>query len=148
MKSKVGRTALDIVRCYHPEVTEVIDAEQNVEVFVTVADCRNGKNKKPDGCAMAKALMREYDGAIISLQTAYLVKGTTAVRYRVPVSVSRELVAFDRHKRFSPGTYHLSGVPKTARLGQAHSRRPKHNSGGKGKIKTRVHHTSGVRSLA
>ena len=77
-------SALKIVRKYHPEVNSVIDAVKDIRVVVSAADCKTSTRKSPSECAMAKACLKHYDGAIISLSTAYLIKGKRARRYRVP----------------------------------------------------------------
>lgn len=144
-KPKVGRCALTIVQRYHPEVTKVIDATESLDINVTEADCRKGKGKAPSACAMAKAFMREYDGAIISTSKAYLIKGKTAVRYNVPQSVAREIVSFDRSHKFAPGNYRLASVPKNAQLGKRKWPQPPNRPAGG--IKDRAHYTTGIRSL-
>lgn len=145
MKNPFGKSALGIVRKYHPEVTKVIDATKSLEISVTADDCKKGRSKKAGECAMAKALMREYDGAIVSLSKAYLIKGKTAIRYNVPQSVSREIVSFDRSHKFSPGEYKLSQIPPRQRLGKRPWVQPPDRGGG-GERK-RAHHTAGIRSL-
>jgi hypothetical protein len=144
--SRNGKSALAIVRKYHPNVTHVIDAEGDLEINVTSEDCKNAKKKSASGCAMARACARTFDGAIISLSTAYVVKGRKALRYKVPTRIAREIVSFDRHHDFSPGDYTLKAPCATNRLGA--NKAP--GSGGKrsGKeIKQRRHLTSGIREL-
>lgn len=102
-----GKSALGIVRKYYPNVQKITDAKKPIKIEVTAKDCRGGNSKSPSSCAMARAFEREYDGAIISLSAAYLIKGNKATRYLVPQSVSREIVSFDRSHKFEPGTYSL-----------------------------------------
>jgi hypothetical protein len=133
------------VQRYHPEVTKVVDARKDVTIKVTDEDCHMSESKAPNECAMATAFKRTYDGAIISVSSAYLIKGTTAYRYTVPPAVAREIVTFDRYHDFSPGTYHLKAPPPSAKLG---SLSPHFLNGGHSrKLKRRQHKTTGIRQL-
>lgn len=85
-----GKSALGIVRKYHPNVTRVVDAKRPITIEVSKSDCRKGDAKSPSHCAMAKAFTHTHDGAIVSLSVAYIVDGDKATRYKVPVSVSRD----------------------------------------------------------
>jgi len=139
----VLNSALKIVRKYHPEVNSVIDALKDVRVVVSKTDCNTSKKKSPSECAMAKACLKHYDGAIISLSTAYLIKGKRARRYKVPHAVSRELVSFDRHKEFAPGVYTLKAPTFAKLLGAQGGNKPRI---GKKRI-FRNHATAGIRAL-
>lgn len=145
----IGRTALGIVKKYYPQVKSIRDAKNDLVVQVVAADCKKSRSKSPDSCAMAMSLKRIYDGAVISLSTAYIIDGTKAVRFTVPAAVARELISFDRHHDFAIGTYKLNKVPKGRVLGvdgrsrmQKNDLRKDHTS--KGVVN---HHTAGVRSL-
>lgn len=143
-----GHSSLAIVRKYHPEVTVVEDAEENIQIEVTADDCRKGRRMAPAACAMAKAAAREggYDGVIVSATRAYLVKGKTAVRYDLPMSVQKEIVSYDRSEKFSPGRYHLSAIAPSDRL----EVRKESNRGGQKNGKNsgyRRHRTTGIRSV-
>jgi hypothetical protein len=144
-----GKSALGIVRKYHPEVTRVVDAKKSIDIEVTAADCKAGKRKGPSSCAMARAFEREYDGAIISLSTAYLIKGTKATRYQVPASVSREIVSFDRSRKFEPGSYSLN--TPSFKLGQPNRSKRKdryQSTDGVPYAKNKLRHkTAGIRAL-
>jgi hypothetical protein len=144
-----GKSALGIVRKYHPQVNKVVDATKKVQIEVTAKDCRSGKRKGPSSCAMARAFEREYDGAIISLAVAYLIKGDKATRYRVPENVSREIVSFDRSKQFDPGTYTLTAPAGGEKLGPRRSRLlPERHAKKYSQHKPRnSHKTAGIRSL-
>jgi len=139
----VINSALKIVRKYHPEVNSVIDAIKDIRVVVSATDCKTSTRKSPSKCAMAKACLKHYDGAIISLSRAYLIKGKRARRYRVPHAVSRELVSFDRHKEFAPGVYTLKAPCPGTRLGAQGGGQPQV---GKKRI-FRNHSTAGIRAL-
>jgi hypothetical protein len=97
---------------------------------------------------MAKACKRKkYDGAIISISTAYVIQGDTATRYKVPPNVAREIVAFDRHSEFAPGEYDLRAPSPRERLGQQMktSRCPGKKNGTE--RSKRKHMTQGIRAL-
>lgn len=141
-----GRQALSIVRKYHPNVMRVIDAKKAKKIEVTADDCKSGKKKNAGSCAMARAFERTYDGAIISLSTAYLIKGDTAIRYNVPDTVTREIVSFDRNKDFRPGKYHLGPIEQSRALGKVHSVNRTDPSKYK-KAKRKFHKTAGIRAL-
>ena len=144
---KSRHSALNIVKHYHPEVTRVLDAKNDAQVAVTKEDCRTSKSKKPDACAMAKAFEKSYDGAIISMSVAYLVKGGTAYRYTVPSSVQRELVSFDRSKLFAPGVYKLKAPHPSAALGTRYKGDGTVNKKKYMPMKSRNHKTQGIRVL-
>lgn len=137
-------SALKIVQKYHPEVTSVVDATKGVSVHVDSADCKAGTMQDPSACALAHAFGRTYDGAIISLWSAYLIKGRRATRYRVPDYLARELVTFDRNRRFEPGTYSLLPVPPALRLG---ARKAPRGQSKFPKKRRSPHYTTGVRSI-
>lgn len=144
----MAKSALSMVQKYHPEVTRVVEAKKALHVSVTPEDCKGSKSKNPSSCAMARACEREYDGAIISLSIAYVINGKTATRYKVPQSVAREIVSFDRNHDFRPGDYKLNAPTKDQVLGLHVNREypgrvvPKY-----AKTKKRIHKTSGIRSL-
>jgi hypothetical protein len=139
------RNLVATIQRYHPEVTKVVDAKKNITIKVTDEDCRGSTSKAPNECAMATAFKRTYDGAIISVASAYLVKGKTAYRYKVPITVAREIVTFDRHHDFAPGEYRLTAPRGTQRLGQVIFPRP--ITSHTGRVKQRQHRTSGIRQL-
>lgn len=144
-----GKSALGVVRKYHPGVNKVIEAKKDLRINVTAEDCKGARKKKPDACALAKACERSYDGAIVSLSTAYLIKGDKAFRYRVPQAVSRELVSFDRHHDFAPGEYKLKAPSKSFRLRPRGDRplKPDRHKPHHAQIKRRNHRTAGIRAL-
>lgn len=119
-KAAINR-ALSIVRKYFPEVNKVSDAKASLSIEVTKHDDQVATKKAHKGCAMAVACKRKLnlDGVIISVKTAYMIKGNKAIRFRVPERVSREVVSFDRGGGFEPGKYKLN-KPDTP-LGEAHS---------------------------
>lgn len=136
-------TALGIVQRYFPQVEDVTDATKGTAIEVTRTDTSSAKRRSHRTCAMAVACKRKLnlDGVIISVKTAYLVKGTKAIRYLVPESVSREIVSFDRGSDFAPGDYKLIvpqvklGLKKNGKGHGPHGRpdgrtEPRHFTGG------------------
>lgn len=142
----MAKSALAVVQRYYPSVTKVVDAVKNEAISVTAADCKYSRKKDPESCAMAKACKREFDGAIISTSVAYLIQGTTAKRYKVPESVSREIVSFDRSHSFAPGDYRLLAPTKHERLGPRTTPQPMKKRY-YASVKSRNHQTAGIRSL-
>ncbi len=122
--------ALRIVRKYHPNVTRVVDAKKPISITVTNEDDKRSKSKDHKECALATACQRQEhaDGAIISVRSAYVIKGNTAIRYRVPSSVSREVVSFDRKGGFSTGTYQLTNYGPNDAIGKVRPGGPQSNN--------------------
>ncbi len=113
-------TALQIVKRFYPDVTTVVDSKRSIKVEVTKADAHKSAVKNHNDCALAVACRRsmgDVDGVIICVKTSYLIKGTKAIRFTNPESVSREVTSFDRDAGFEPGTYHLSKVSPSNALG-------------------------------
>ena len=150
MSKGAGRVALGIVRTYFPKVTRVSDADSPLEVEVTRADSKSALVRNHNGCAMAVACKRltKADGVIVSVTTAYIIKGTHAFRYDLPESVSREVVSFDRDAGFAEGSYHLQPPSKANRLGaQDHGKSGGGSGPRTGKAAKRfAHRTTGVRA--
>ena len=149
MKNK-GNNAVTRVRKYFPQVNQVVDAKDTIEVSVTKKDSKSAKPKNPSQCALAQACCRELkaDGAIINVGFSYVIKGEVATRYTTSVAVGREITSFDRGGGFEAGfDYKLSKVSPASRLGvrnrQSTGTRPPHKSTVKPKA---VHHTVNIRN--
>lgn len=145
----VGLKALATVQKFFSEVVSVDDASKDVTVEVTKADNQNGMVKSHKTCAMAVCVKRtlKADGVIIAVRTAYVVYGDKAVRYRLPESIAREIVSFDRKAGFAVGTYKLNAPCKSEKLGHPsgdHSNRNGNRPPGKFRF---MHHTSGIRTV-
>jgi hypothetical protein len=140
--------SLRIVQQFFPAVTTVTQARDNIQIEVLPRDVAHGRAKGHHVCAMARACKRTFDldGAIVSLGSAYLIKGVRATRYIVPQSVSREIVSFDRGSGFAPGFYSLykpvQKMPPGSGTGHGPSTRRK-----TGKKNRPRHVTAGVRSV-
>jgi hypothetical protein len=152
-----GPDILRNVQRHFPQVTTVKAAENNLEIEVLPSDEKASKRRNHEECAMAVACKRAYkaDGVIIARSVAYLVKGTLAIRFLIPESVSREITSFDRGGPFNPGTYHLQ-KPNPAmdpeyrkKINAARERDPKEKKNGKGqkKLHKKRHITQGIRAI-
>lgn len=137
-------TSLGIVKKFFPNVNTVIDGKKSIQVEVTKKDSSSSTVKNHKGCAMAVACKRTFkvDGVIISRNRAYLIKESTAVRYALPASVSREVVSFDRGAGFAEGVYALSRPPKHI----SKSKIPRVRGEQKDYERKFVHTTSGIRA--
>jgi hypothetical protein len=112
-------SSLNIVKKFFPKVKKVTDADEPAFLEVTEDDSKTGSRRDHNNCAFARACARKFraTGVIISVQTAYIVKGDEAIRYHLPPSVSREVVSFDRNAGFEEGQYELSRPSAGHRLG-------------------------------
>lgn len=117
---KLGNNILTRLRKMFPLLEEVVDATEGVTVEVTKEDCRGGRKKDPQSCALAKACVRSKvcDAAVIGIGNSYLINGNVATRYQTSIGVAREITSFDRHQDFASGRdYLLSKVSPQKRLG-------------------------------
>jgi hypothetical protein len=148
-KKQYPSTSLRIVKHFFPKVSKVNDSHESAVVEVTNKDTSHAKVRDHSACAMAVACKRVFkaDGVIISVHTAYLIKGDTATRFMLPESVSREVVSFDRNAGFEEGVYQLSKVPKMQELGTDHhsNQKDRHVSRDGVKPKMFKHFTKGIR---
>lgn len=140
--------AIQIVNRYFPDVLHVRDAKRRARIEVTNRDTASALRRTHKTCAMAVACKRkmDLDGVIISVHTAYLVKGTEAVRYQLPQRIAREIISFDRGAKFYAGDYSLN-VPQTP-LGPRGAKRGGGHQGGAGSgLRRPKHLTKGIRSV-
>lgn len=140
-------TALQVVRKFFPEVKTVVDASRNAKIEVTDKDDKIAKKKSHKTCAMAVACKRKFklDGVVMSIGRAYLIKGTKARRFMLPVSVSREVVSFDRNGGFEPGDYELAKISPAARLDRPKNHGTGHGHGPEADVRKHIHRTGGIR---
>ena len=139
--------SLNIVKKFFPQVTSVVDATRKARIEVTQKDVSSKAVKDHNACAMAVACKRKFnlDGVIISRSIAYLIKGKQARRFKLPMSISREIVAFDRGAGFEPGVYEF-GKPNE-KLGSRVGRKLDPNRDRSGKNKRFRHLTTNVRHV-
>ena len=140
--------ALAIVKKYFPQVTMVTDADENAVIEVTKDDSTGGARKDHAHCALAKACQRSFEarGVIVSLTTVYIIKKEGAIRYRVPESVAREIVSFDRKAEFAEGEYHLAKPNPARRLGKNQHRHTNISNGKKQGRQQQLHFTGNIRA--
>lgn len=120
-RHKRGRDALAIVRKYFPKVKDVGDSNVGLTVAVSAKDGKYSVPGDPSKCALARACRRTrtVDGAIIGLTYSYIIHGTKATRFKTSEGVGREIVSFDRHSDFAAGSYRLSPISQSNRLGMS-----------------------------
>jgi len=112
---------------------------------------RRGKVSDPGACAFAECAKDKLhaDAAYFFRSTAYVQKGKRLTRYVLPVSMQKEVVAFDRWKAMEPGEYRLARPEKSATLVSALRRskkRPGRHYPANTKIKRKVvHRMTGIR---
>lgn len=150
MSNKPGSMSLKVVQKYFPHVKSVKDAKSNIKIEVTKQDDKMATRKAHKNCAMAVACKRKMklDGVIISVGTAYMVKGDRATRFHLPERVSREVVSFDRGGGFDTGVYQLDKPCPSNRLGSPNNSRGRHGSKEyTGKVKKHKVLTRGIRSV-
>jgi hypothetical protein len=130
---------------YFPDVKTVKDAKKPIQVEVSPQDVKLSKRSKHKECAMAVACKRKMklDGILIARSTAYLIKGSTAIRFKVPNSLEREITSFDRGAAFDPGVYGLSVPQRTQQRNDVGGHRPHKNRGSQGVY----HMTRGIRAV-
>lgn len=145
-----AKNRLEVIRSFYPHVSRIVDARRNLQIEVTAKDNKGAKAKSVNDCALARACTRaeKLDGMMISLSTAYAIDGKTAYRYRVPQSVAREIVTFDRFKAFEPGEYKLKAPTESDKMGARPGRpRGKNTKTRPDAGKLHHHQTAGVRRL-
>jgi hypothetical protein len=145
-------SSLNIVKKFFPKVKKVTDADEPAFLEVTEDDSKTGSRRDHNNCAFARACARKFraQGVIVSVYTAYIVKGDEAIRYHLPPSVSREVVSFDRNARFEEGLYELSRPSAGHRLGARQGRAnntDKKNSPNPRFKKRFAHFTGGIRAI-
>lgn len=145
-KQAAGSRALEIVRHYFPKVEKVQDADKNIKIEVTPRDNSDSTIKDHKNCALAVACKRTLhaDGVMISTRTAYIIHGKVAYRFRLPESVSREIVSFDRRAGFALGIYMLRAPGIYEQLGNPHTGKT-HNPSDRKPARFK-HFTTGIRT--
>lgn len=131
-----------------------LDAKAPLRLEVTAHDVKTSSKKDPTCCAFANATKRQY-----KVKAAYFFRSTAwleyadgrLVRYLLPVSMQKEIVAFDRNKTMEPGVYEVKPPARSATMAAIKRRgakRPGRHEPGKTGRKQKVRHaTSNVRTL-
>jgi hypothetical protein len=102
----------------------VHDATEPISFIVKQRDVNRGGIKEPDSCAIALACKREFHckDVRIHVSFSYMLEKDHWVRYRTPIRISREIIAFDRGGAFETGEYTLLAPYKSERIGFSRSR--------------------------
>ena len=150
MKKRVKKVRKSVPRSIsrlYPNVKFVEESDKYIEVFVSKKDCVDAKEMDPTGCALARAVKKEFhvDAAIIGLSSSYIIKGNKAIRFLIPRSTRQEIVFFDRHHDFEPGKYLLNPISAAKKLGRHSNSSRKETTNHK--PKREYHKTSRVRQL-
>lgn len=105
----------------------VVDSTKHVAVVVTDHDVVNAKKANSKHCALSRAAMRVpgINAAYFFLTTAYLEYDDKIVRFKLPSSVQKEIVSFDRAQKFASGLYVLTPVSQSLTRGTAKKNRRK-----------------------
>jgi hypothetical protein len=104
---------------------EEVDADDSLSLVVTARDIKLAKAANSKECALARACKRELHvkAAYLLRTVAWLEYPDKMVRYRLPQSVQKEIVSFDRSKMMSTGEYTLAPVaPMKRGKGRARAR--------------------------
>jgi hypothetical protein len=134
----------------------MINADAHLAVHVTKADIKNAKPNAPNNCAIARAVQREHpevNAVFVFRSTAWVENDGKIVRYKLPTSLQKEIVAFDRAKAFEPGEYRLSPAPNAKRnraqkAGKHPQREDKKRAKARRKagLPRKAHHTTNCRT--
>lgn len=112
----------------------VVDARRPLTITIKHQDVTKYGVKDPTCCAVARACKRKLHAeARVVLSKVYIKKGGRWLRYQIPPSIRSEIIAFDRGGTFEAGTYTISPVPPSAKLGLRRSTGPKKSRGKKRK---------------
>ena len=130
-KRKDNHKVLRMIKSFFPLVAKVKDADKGMIVMVTREDVAKSNIKDHKTCALAVSCQRSFhaDGVIIGLTTAYIIKGNSAIRFKLPNSISREITSFDRGAGYDAGEYLLVPPCPSARLGVERTPGNNHRSG-------------------
>lgn len=110
--------------------SKIVNAKTKLTIKITPSDINNSSRKSPEDCAMAVAVKRicHAKDVRVHLSRTFVKQGKEWVRYRTPINVSKEIVAFDRGGTFEPGEYEL--IPLTKNQAERHKPRGPHKSKG------------------
>lgn len=134
----------------------IVDATDPLALEVKPIDVVRASEANSKCCAYVRACEREVPGveaAFFFRTTAYLEFNDKIVRYRLPESVQKEIVAFDRHRSMEPGLYQLSPMApsKTVQASRKRNARRKKTQaaqrGISGQKRSVIHRTQGIRTL-
>ena len=97
---------------------KVVDATAPLMLEVKQSDIDRAVPKNSKVCAFARACERAMpvEAAFFFKSTAWLEYKDKIVRYRLPNSMQKEIVSFDRSRQMEPGVYRLSAIGKNKTL--------------------------------
>lgn len=97
---------------------KIVEAKKPLLLEVRGMDIARATKKDPQSCGFARACKRSHKvkAAYFFRTTAWLEYSDRIVRYILPQSMQREIVAFDRNQTMAPGLYQLSRPYKSATL--------------------------------
>lgn len=132
----------------HLDGLPVYDAKEPVIFTVTKRDIQRGGLQEPDSCAIAIACKRHEHSsdARIHIYHSYILHKDHWLRYRTPICVAREIIAFDRGGTFEPGEYQLLPPLPSQRLENKVVKPGRKSSVRKAKKLGFMHITKNVRS--
>lgn len=131
---------------------KMVDAKKPLIIELVESDIKGSRVKDPRHCAFAEACKRSSQGVMAAYffrSTAWLEYDDKMVRYILPGSVQKEIMSFDRGGLMATGTYRLT-PPKGAnslKAARARSSKRKQHPKGNGRIKRKVRHTVGIRTM-
>jgi hypothetical protein len=129
----------------------LVDAGKPLEIEIKTCDVKGSKSLNPKQCAIARALVRiGFEEAWVFRNTVWVDDGKGhLVRYSLPSSLQKEVVAFDRGAKFFPGEYHLGPSPNRKRnRRQRAGEHPQREARRRAKLaikKKKIHRTQGIR---
>lgn len=129
---------------------KVIDAKRPINVEVNSFDIAQSTRKNAKCCAFACAA-RKIQGvqkAYFFRSAAYLEFATKLVRYRLPGSIQKEIVSFDRGGGVAEGRYTLVPFAKTNGIGARTKQAPRDPKRSGKTVGRGTHRTAYVRTLA
>lgn len=132
---------------------KIVDAKESIRIEVIPQDIERAKQKNSKCCAFVRACERQLPGveaAFVFRTKAWVEYEDKIVRFDLPTSVQKEIVAFDRAKAMEPGIYQFDKIaPSSTMAAKAkYARRAKRKHASKGikpNAKRFIHHTTNVR---
>lgn len=121
--SKVWQTnkMLSYMARKYPDVTEVCDALEPMQITLTPKNISEGVPKHHTKCAFANAICATLgaEKTFIGKEMGCSKFGNTLVRFCLPLSVAHQLRMFDYTGKCEPSpTYRTSPVPPSRRIGR------------------------------
>lgn len=136
---------------------KIVDSKEPIRVEVIPQDIERAKQKDSKCCAFVRACERQLPGveaAFVFRTKAWIEYEDKIVRFDLPKSVQKEIVAFDRAKAMEPGLYQFNRIApsSTMKAKKAYDRAAKErdhkNKGRKPNKKRFIHYTTNVRGWA